>query len=253
MGSDFPTTPERWREVGGEICPICDGFKRGKPGSEAETIYCLCSTLDWIEKQRELVNGYEQTIEPAYLKDLVPYDLPETGAGANFKKLLAFIPTWIQDPKDWLLISGGPGTGKTHIMRAIKTALPELCLYLSASRLQQLGFNALDDGKMSDLHQILGNVPILLLDDWGLEHSTSFSTDTMAAIIDRRYGHPEEFVTVVTTNMSPGHLLNSLDTATNMATKRIASRMMDVQKGRIFILKQADFRLPTTQVKVGGL
>jgi DNA replication protein DnaC len=226
-----------------DVCPICQGWKILENG-----MYCLCSTLQWMDRQEESFKQYEYPLKPAYLKDLGPltsktpsrqkiYD----AQWLEFAKMLDFIERWMKQPNTWISMFGGNGTGKTHILRSIKTAMPKMAFYVSVADFQSRVFGGLKDGSYEEYVEFVSKVPILLLDDWGLEHQSSMSTDALAAVIDNRYLNSAEFPTVITSN--DVGVFNSPD----IAIRRIASRIGDRTICRRFMVDGADYRLPDAQ------
>lgn len=232
------------------ICPICRDYRSfvvREEGKEEKSLYCICSTLRWIDEKSTSLSQFETPVQRKLLEDLRTIALPDPVAAKDLQILLKFLGTWLENPLEWMLIQGGPGVGKSHILAAIKTRLPYLVTYISAERFQQQLFAArTTENGVQDLVEALSLAPILLFDDWGLEHNSSWTTDTFAAIINRRYSHPEEWPTVVTTNIPISQLLEGSD----ISIKRIASRLADTQVSEIFRLRQVDFRSPIAQQSI---
>ena len=249
-GFVFPTDPyDKWQEVmeSKGVCPICGG---GKTFDNPERVYCMCFMVQWLHEKRARTNGLEARIMPARLADLKSLPKPVNGESGSeeLKYLKKELSAWIVDPKSWFLISGGTGSGKTHVLRAIKTYFQTMAFYISAESFQGNLFQALNGSlygmNVQDLLNELVGAPILLFDDLGIEHSNAFFTDSLAAVINRRYNAgPENFPVVMTTNLA----VSKLVTSTDLALQRIGSRMADEQFSIIAKLKQPDYRLSTTK------
>ena len=241
---EFPYPLDRFLKDG-ETCPICDGWQQLE-----DRHYCLCSTLRWIEKQGEGFRDYEYPIIPTTLDAMIPMKSSNTQKQAAYDKmwadlqpLIEYVKAWIDKPTTWIAMFGDNGVGKSLVLRAIKTAIPNMAFYISVSDFQSRVFSGLQDNSYQEFLEFISTVPILLLDDWGIEHTTSMSTDALAAVIDRRYLNSPEFPTVITSNN-----LGVFDSP-DIAIKRIASRIGDRQICKRFHIRSADFRLPDAMRK----
>jgi len=143
----------------------------------------------------------------------------------------------------FLTIIGEPGRGKTHLALGIGWHLLEVHLVLVKywqveSLLDELrrGFRADTDEKVHQFDYLLNTikgVPMLILDDLGVEQSTEWARAKLDEIIDHRYIHGER--TVITTNLEPAKL-----------QPRIASRL---QEGLIVVLECGDYRLVKARLR----
>jgi DNA replication protein DnaC len=246
-GYTFPSPIGEWKKHSGPECPFNDGAET-VVDKEGRLVYCICKLEEWLEQHKNDCQMYETPIPPTYLKDLHPFGNKE--GAQDLRELLDFVNKWIERPRLWMWIEGTRGTGKTHILQSIKTALPQIAFYISAERFASECFRALnfqtvteggDRVTLDDFVTRLSTVPILLFDDWGLEHKSNFVEDQLAAIINNRYRFPDEFPVVMTSNMS----LNAL-TQGDPIMARIASRMSDVNNVNYYKLRQPDYRLPET-------
>jgi len=228
------------REVG-PGCPFCQNLQ--SVNFRGTVYFCICSTLRWLQQSHYDLHEYETPVRSASLDTLHPLGISPEG-DKDLQFLLGDVRRWIVRPKGWMLIQGGNGSAKSHVLAAIKTSLDGLAAFVSVDRLQQKLFDALkDEGKVQELIQNLSTIPVLLLDDWGIEHETSWITDTLASIINRRYMYAEEFPTVVTTNTPMKDLLST----PNPARRRIVSRLIDSEKSTVYQLRNPDYRSPIVQ------
>ena len=229
-GYKFPQSAMVFHNLYNGSCPIGSDLTWDTP---KRRIYCICSMLDWLGKQHLETAGIEIPIAPASLDDL--------RNSKGYGDLIKDVRKFIDNPREWMVIQGGNGIGKTHILRAIKTELGGLALFISTDRLQQKLFSAQNkDDEVQRLIDTISTVPVLLLDDWGLEHRSSWTTDTIASIINRRYMFPRDLPTIVTTNSQMEYLAASPD----LATKRIASRLLDVNIAQWYTVVMDDHRVP---------
>ena len=122
----------------------------------------------------------------------------------------------VEKPGRGFVLHGPPGTGKT-LLGCIM--LNELILhraragrFLSLSRkyFQQLrdtfSENSERRGQTWQIQQELGNLPYLLLDDFGIQRGTEFEMEKLYELVDARYS--EKRFTIVTTNLQLDDIRN---------------------------------------------
>jgi DNA replication protein DnaC len=247
-GYSFPAPIGEWKQKTGTVCPICDDNPT-QVDSKGNWIYCVCKMEEWLDQHKNDCQLFETPVQATSLDTLKPFG--EAKGAKDLAELIAYVRKWVQRPREWMWIEGTRGTGKTHILCAIKTMLPQIAFYIGAERFASECFRTLnhsaitedgDEVTLDDFITRLSTVPILLFDDWGLEHKSTFVEDQLAAVINNRYRFPDEFPVIMTSNYELGVLANSPD----LTYARIASRMSDPANVRWFKLRQADYRLPTT-------
>lgn len=235
-------------------CPFCGGApafepnKDGKPivvnGILIERVQCYCLTLELLAKTAS--RRYESHYTDSKLGDLKPIDVP-SGAAARTQSIVVKVGKFLLNPTRSALINGEPGSGKTHILQSVKTALGGFAVYITlADYFDKLMFYTSDKKSKEDgtLHRFLGtlaNCPVLLIDDFGLQHETTYGTNTIASIIDHRYAMRRLAPTIMSTNMSlaemqhtPGVQIGNLE--------RLLSRMMDTENSTTMTMLQHDYR-----------
>ena len=243
-GYKFPEPIQAWEKIFGSECPICHGGRSGYFGNDlSKKYYCICSTLEWLQSNYYALGKLETPFKYAKLSDLKPLGITPAN-DERLIELVEFVECWLMNPREWIVIQGGNGTGKTHILRAIKTQLGSLCAYISVDQFQRKLFAArTTDGAVEDLVDNLSKIPVLLLDDWGLEHDNSWTTDTIASIINTRYMYHHLFPTVITFNEKLENLLRLPD----LSKKRILSRILDSEISFVTALMDDDYRSIVTQ------
>ena len=118
----------------------------------------------------------------------------------------AFVEAFPDDGRG-LTLSGGPGTGKTHLGVAITRALIErghAAVIANVPRMF-LTFRAAlgsDHGsRLDEALELLMRCDHLLLDDLGRERPTEWVQETLYVVLDARYAHRR--ATSATTNLGP--------------------------------------------------
>lgn len=139
-----------------------------------------------------------------------------------------------QEPKDWLVIAGGTGKGKTRLAAAIANycrdsgrqvmfvVVPDLLDRLRAS------YGPHNTRGFDDTFEQVRNVPLLVLDDLGSQSGTPWADEKLFQLINYRYNAC--LPTVITTNLT----VNRLDA-------RLASRLTDPQVSTILLMGRFDF------------
>ncbi len=138
--------------------------------------------------------------------------------------------------KGWLYLEGCPGTGKTHLACAIANdflnTLPdadrnelEVLIYQSVPLL----LDRLQSNKDDSTINVLLNLPLLILDNLGMQANTSWRTEKLFQILDYRY--VKHLPTVVINNQNRLFL-----------ERHIYSRLTDTDLVTSILLDLPDYR-----------
>ncbi len=117
----------------------------------------------------------------------------------------------------WLLIYGRPGNGKSHLCNAVARRLQERSVrfqYVKAADIHAEVRRAIqaNDGKDAVLDRYK-NVPVLIIDDYGVEHGTDAQDGNMEDILVTRYERllPVMMTTNLTWSELPGRIASRFD------------------------------------------
>ena len=129
---------------------------------------------------------------------------------ADLKQALTLAKNYAAEPRDWLVFSGDPGCGKTHLAAAIANHLfiqghpvlfvvvPDLLDYLRAA------FDPQSHVRYDKRFDEVRTTPFLVLDDLGIESATPWAREKLFQIINYRY--VARLPTVITTASKPEQL-----------------------------------------------
>jgi DNA replication protein DnaC len=167
-----------------------------------------------------------------------PYKgLTQKQAVARMGEVVKACRGYAESPSGWLVLLGKVGSGKSHLAYAIAgrmldrgvgvywDTVPELLDHLR---------NGYKDNSYMDLLQSMMRVPALVLDDLGAEQETSWVTEKLFQLLNRRY--MDRRPTVITSN------LNIRDEDVKLDA-RLRSRMLDRRLSQVLTLAAADFRM----------
>lgn len=134
---------------------------------------------------------------------------------------------------NWLLLYGGVGNGKTHLLNSIANRVMErgipTRLVMMADLLAELRMSMEDhssDGRLDELKRI----PFLIIDELGLELGTDWEKSRIEELLASRWANARH--TVVATNRDITEL-----------PQRLQSRFRDKHFGRAIINEAADYRI----------
>lgn len=123
-----------------------------------------------------------------------------------------------------LLFYGDVGTGKSFMAACIANAIINKGIPVIMTNISAL-ITAMSKDFEADKAQILdriSEVPLLVLDDVGVERGTEFVYEKVQEIVDTRYRSGKPLI--VTTNLSPQELANPAD----MRYKRVFDRLLEM-------------------------
>lgn len=118
-------------------------------------------------------------------------------------------PDLFEKRKNVRLITGGVGTGKTHLASAIANRLCERGIkVLFATYEQHLQHikDEFDNESQKTYLERMKTISVLVLDDIGREKRTDWSLATLYSVINYRYEHM--LPTIITTNLSDNDFFN---------------------------------------------
>ena len=141
------------------------------------------------------------------------------------------INDWIKNPGYMLILSGTPGTGKTHLCAAILNDFwsnnevrffRDDDLYVMAKEAIQKNW----DGCSHILEKC--QCKYLIIDDFGIGETTPYKLQCTERLIDLRYSKGKNFPTIITTNLS-------MQEVKRKYSERISSRMFANENKIIFL------------------
>lgn len=145
-----------------------------------------------------------------------------------------------QNPKGWLLIKGGYGSGKTHLAAAIanyRLQRGEPAIFIAVPDLLDYLRSTFSPGSLVDYDERfdeIRNAPLLILDDLGTQSTTSWAREKLFQLLNHRY--LARLPTVITTNLE----LEEID-------PRLRSRLADPDFTEIITIKAPDYRQAASQ------
>jgi len=139
-----------------------------------------------------------------------------------------------EGPRDWLVIAGSTGRGKTRLAAAVGNYCREagmtVTLVVVPDLLDKLrsSYNPQNPKAFDEIFDQVRNTPLLILDDLGAQSGTAWAEEKLFQLINHRYNAC--LPTVITTNLT----VNNLDA-------RLASRLTDPQVSTILLMGRFDF------------
>ena len=253
----FPKdSPEQFIPEDG-VCQVCDRLKRNHPGVERAIAangltrvinregtnilqsypavpYCNCEGVA-VQKREDLEDR-------AHLpQKLATFETFEPRAGTE-EALTASLQFALGKGPHLLLLTGGAGCGKTHILQSIG----RMCLdagqsvryELVADLLDRLRATYSDESEESyeQAARLYRYPTYLLLDDIGLEKASEWVTEKITALVDDRYRNGRRLA--VATNK------NRVQIASTMGF-RLASRLWDTDPNTAKVVQMtcSDYRM----------
>lgn len=221
-----------WENANGGKCPVCHGDEAVVHPDGDRLIYCICYMLEWQIGISVSYKDIQTRVQPAKLSDITYPNLPASRGNPNLalKKAVTAAEDFIKSPSSWLVLLGGYGSGKTHILRSIKTMLSPIAIYVSAKDLEDMthAYRKADD--MQELYSQMRYAPVLLLDDLGSEYGGPLVISMIDRIVDARYERWPDYPIVAASNMRKEELIGYIP--------RAGDRLNDLAKVNIVSMSQ---------------
>ncbi len=225
-------------------CPKCgdvgwvyrDGLPVNDPGF-GKLVRCFCrEERDRLDRERVWLNLCklpEATDDKTFPTFRVTHDNKES---FRLARLLAEEEADNGQVIRWLTLISPPDRGKTHLAVAIcrrwlERGRPARYIYVPLL-LEELrkGFDSESEWNYHRVLNFFLKVPLLVLDDFGVEKLTDWGREQLDTIIDYRYINKLHLV--ITTNQTPAQM-----------PPRIASRLQRAEFGRCVTLGGKEYRL----------
>ena len=149
-------------------------------------------------------------------------------------------------PEGWVVLTGDPGCGKTHLAAAIANQQLRqgvMPMFVKVSRLLQLYRSTFDDGtrlRLIEIAREIENAPFLVLDDLFFRqsrtHQSDWANEQLFDIIDSRYDN--QLNTVFTTAMTEAAM------RADEVGQRFAARIWDISISMPVQITAQAYKLP---------
>ncbi|MDD2521609.1 MAG: ATP-binding protein [Anaerolineaceae bacterium] len=231
-------------------CPICHGI--GFVGydvpmddprfGKSEICVCRLNTIQSLQQQNLFQLSNLGSLADLTFANFMPRGRVGLGlAQANsLEQAFNSAQNFAGTQKGWLLLTGGFGSGKTHLAAAIANqavamgtpavflTVPDLLDWLRSS------FSTSGASSYEDRFTEIRNAALLVMDDFGTQSSTPWAEEKLFQIINSRYIN--HLPTVITSN----HQLSEFE-------GRIHSRLLDPDLVTHVHILAPDFRNPTDE------
>ena len=136
-----------------------------------------------------------------------------------------------------LVLSGTPGSGKTHLLEAVGRYLIEENIRVKFANVPELMHKIRSAYEQREFAEGLiaqyYKAPVLLLDELGAERGTDTAKEVVISLVNHRYANERRLM--VTTNLTFEHMRNR--------DERLASRLFDTETGNVKnVICSGDFR-----------
>lgn len=198
----------------------------GKP-DYARTVPCSCITASWQQyRQTEaFVRQAGLDAQPTF-ENLKPVDGMKRAVEAA-RRLADGTADFI-----WLVVWGGPGSGKTHLAQAAAKLAAQRGVIVIFRRMADLFADiraAMADDTVEQLIRRVKEVTMLVLDDYGVEYGSEWEAAKLDEIMTARFA--AQLCTMVTTNRDIADF-----------PERLRSRFLDHEMSRAVHDSAPDYR-----------
>lgn len=225
-------------------CPTCGGagyVRRDVPVDHPDfgrAIACHCKIS---ETQQASLENFRQLSGMVHLSQLTFARFRADGIGLsaekkkNLRDAYERAENFAREPRGWLLLKGGYGSGKTHLAAAIANeqlargasalfiVAPDLLDHLRAT------FAPTSAVSFDERFEAIRSAELLILDDLGAQSATQWANEKLYQLFNHRYN--AQLPTVITTNRE----LEDID-------PRVRSRLADSSLCAIATILAPDYR-----------
>lgn len=176
-------------------CSICNDSLwvlassiEGRPGLIA--VPCRCQANESISKSRLKTYAQLGHLERMTFESLLPDGRGTKVNATEFREAIAIAKKFASNPRDWLVIDGATGTGKTHLAAAIINAIVDggkPAKYVSALGIPEMVINERNNPEEGNTFTPLLEAPVLAIDDFGAQQSNSWVDAKIDQLLTHRY------------------------------------------------------------------
>ena len=234
------------------VCPICDGARFVRVTSDltypnfGQPQPCGCVRDEDARTRQDRLLRYSRlgSLERFTFASLLPRGRSTvTAAQERYAHVVEAAHRFADQPEGWLVLTGVPGSGKTHIAaaianRAIERGVPALFLSV-ADLLDQLRASYADDAEVpyEQLLEQIRNSPVAIFDDLDAYSATPWAREKFYQVVSHRFH--AALPTVFTCDRSPEEI-----------DARLGARLTDPALSQVFVL--ADREQPR-YTNIGGM
>lgn len=237
-GAEFPFNPKTDTFIDGHVyCKTCGKQLDGEPMNLLGTLrifskQCLCDRKREEESKKrqrlQRIDLLKQSCFKAPIQGSYRFSNYEGEKSQAYTIAINFAKKFEEMQKEniGLLFYGSVGSGKTFLASCIANYLIEEKLLSVKMRNFAEVINDLQAGGFNlDKNQYINSitsVPLLILDDLGIERDTSYAKEQVYNVINARY--QKQKPTIITTNLS----LETIENAKEIEYQRIYSRITEM-------------------------
>jgi DNA replication protein DnaC len=229
------------------FCPFCKGA--GTRFDERHGYYyCLCKLLAMRSDMQIASEKYQSHWAITSMDTIIPVGKTRDEI-LSVATMKTAVSEWIVNPTKGMVLSGPTGVGKSHALQAIVTAWSPFAAYLTANDFEgklreYYGEERRDEESIGKIQIFLNwakNIPILCLDDLGIQYATAWIQKSMDNLIESRFRSAiwRDRLTVVGTNLRMGEIRERTSVE---GVPRIGSRLTSTEQVLWINVQGSDYR-----------